>query len=88
MEIDGFPVPPGCEILGRMVRKEAHYGQFEGGRIFIIQSVGYRAWMDEAEVCRQAFIGMYPSDPRYEPLSRRMETANTNAERCRNWRKE
>ena len=74
--VNGFPVPPGCEWMQEKIEvyseAEREYGPMPRD-LYIIQSIGYRAWMDEAESFDETWG------------SRQRADAMRNAETCRTW---
>jgi hypothetical protein len=96
IEIDGFPVPPGLPSATLWNIENADLSTLESDDIYEIQSIGYRAWMDEAE--RQLGIASAMEKncdnwgekeaSEYSTACGLYTTAAHNAERCRVWRGE
>lgn len=97
IDVDGFPVPPGCEMFcnngyGHWFFKihdrwgclvdGVNVHEPSGVLLYLIQSTGYRAWMDEAKKhgVRMNEQGRYvgDGDAHWKCIE--------NAERCRGWR--
>ena len=86
--VNGFPVPP--------VKTPIHFyneaGQVsiyvlgvpfkpkDAEMVYIMQSIGYRAWMDEAERRLKAI-----EDPEFDEDWSAVHQAERNAETCRTW---
>lgn len=105
-EIQGFPVPPGCEefsqrdgawwfTLWKSFERGTYtfsvslkYPQYiEKPIIKVIQSCGYRAWMDDFHEAFRLRAELESSTCfEWEMLTQRMDRASDNAERCRGWR--
>lgn len=98
MEIDGFPVPPNSPYFetNRGISLWLIIGAYERNLlasdveiddIFAAQSIGFRAWMDEAERIRESLDVFYKTRGMPEVEYDRQESeAIANAERCRTWR--
>lgn len=100
--IQGFPVPPGCSMFrehqegwafcfGNPGRNTFVYlDNVPNFMVFIIQSVGYRAWMDEAARIGMDLKELYDGTGRdfyvrQNTLIAAQKLALVNAEACRTW---
>ena len=90
-EIDGFPVPPGCpkRVLQMLKMERVPVEIIEAEDLYAIQSIGYRAWMDEAERLKTLLAQMYDGTDDFYGRQRvnadAWACAIANAETCRTW---